>query len=96
MAEAGFPEFMAANNWIPWIAVAAPGKTPDPIVNTINRAIVQATQTEAFKAKFAATGLRLQATGTAAQDQAAWQTEYERLAATLKRFNISLPDEKKP
>ncbi len=95
MAEAGFPEFMTANNWIPWIAVVAPGKTPDAIVNTINRAIVQATQSEAFKAKFAATGLRLQATGTAAQDQAAWRTEYDRLAATLKRFDISLPDEKK-
>ena len=95
MAEAGFPEFMTANNWIPWIAVAAPGKTPDAIVGSINRAIVQATQTEAFKAKFAATGLRLQASGTAAQEQAAWQAEYDRLGATLKRFNIRLPDEKK-
>ena len=32
MAEAGFPEFMTANNWLPWIAVAAPAKTPDAIV----------------------------------------------------------------
>lgn len=95
MAEAGFPDFMTANNWIPWIAVAAPGKTPDAIVNTINRAIVQAAGSEAFKAKFAATGLRLQASGSAAQDQTAWHAEYDRLGATLKRFNISLPDEKK-
>ena len=29
---------------------------------------------------------RLQATGTAAQDQAAWRTEYDRLAATLKEL----------
>ena len=96
MAEAGFPEFMTANNWLPWIAVAAPARTPDAIVNTINRAIVQAAGTEAFKAKFAPTGLLLQATSSAAQDQAAWRAEYDRLGATLKRFDISLPDEKKP
>jgi tripartite-type tricarboxylate transporter receptor subunit TctC len=95
MAEAGFPEFMDANNWVPWIAVAAPGKTPDAIVNTINRAIVQAANTEAFKARMAPTGLLVQATGTVAQDQAAWRAENERLAATLKRFDIRLPDEKK-
>ncbi len=94
MAEAGFPEFMTANNWLPWIAVAAPARTPDAIVNTINRAIVQAAGTEAFKAKFAPTGLLLQATSGAAQDQAAWRVEYDRLAATLKRFDINLPDEK--
>ena len=96
MAEAGFPEFMTANNWLPWIAVAAPARTPDTIVDTINRAIVQVAQTEAFKAKLAPTGLLLQASATAAQDQAAWRAEYERLAGTLRRFDISLPDEKKP
>ncbi|MBL8382795.1 MAG: tripartite tricarboxylate transporter substrate binding protein [Burkholderiales bacterium] len=95
MIEAGFPEFMTANNWVPWIAVVAPAKTPEAIVNTINRAITQVTQTEAFKGKFAATGLVLAATGTAAQDQAAWRAEYDRLAATLKRFDITLPDDKK-
>jgi tripartite-type tricarboxylate transporter receptor subunit TctC len=92
MAEAGFPEFMTANNWLPWIAVAAPAKTPDAIVNTINRAIVQAAGTDAFKAKFAPTGLLLQANNSAAQDQAAWRAEYDRLAMTLKRFDIRLPD----
>ena len=96
MAEAGFPEFMTANNWLPWIAVAAPAKTPDAIVNTINRAIVQVAATDAFKAKLAPTGLLLQAANTAAQDQAAWRAEYDRLGATLKRFDIRLPDEKKP
>ena len=96
MAEAGFPEFMTANNWLPWVAVAAPARTPDAIINTINRAIVQAAQTDAFKARIAPTGLLLQATGSAAEDQAAWRTEYERLGATLKRFDIKLPDDKKP
>jgi tripartite-type tricarboxylate transporter receptor subunit TctC len=95
MAEAGFPEFMTANNWRPWIAVAAPGRTPDAIVNHLNRAIVQATRTEEFKAKFASTGLVLAAGGTAAEDQAAWRAEYDRLEATLKRFNIGLPDQPK-
>lgn len=94
MAEAGFPEFMAANNWLPWIAVAAPGRTPEAIVAQINRAIVQGAQTEAFKSRFAATGLRLAASGTAAQDQTAWRAEFDRLAATLKRFEITLPDTK--
>ena len=91
MAEAGFPEFTAANNWQPWIAVAAPARTPDAIVDTINRAIVQATRTPEFKAKFAATGLQLEASATAAEDQAAWRAEYERLRGTLERFDIRLP-----
>ena len=95
MAEAGFPEFMTANNWLPWIALAGPARTPDAIVNTINRAIVQATQTEAFKARLVSTGLLLQASGSAADDQAAWRAEFGRLAGTLKRFDIKLPDEKK-
>ncbi|MBL8380661.1 MAG: tripartite tricarboxylate transporter substrate binding protein [Burkholderiales bacterium] len=94
MAEAGFPEFMTANNWVPWIAIAAPARTPDAIVDRINRAIVQVAHTDAFKARLAATGLNLQATGTAAQDQAAWRAEYDRLGATLKRFNITLPEDK--
>jgi tripartite-type tricarboxylate transporter receptor subunit TctC len=94
MAEAGFPEFMQANNWQPWIAFAAPGKTPDAIVTRINRAIAQAVQTEDFRKKFETTGLVLQGTGTAAEDQAAWKAEYERLEGTLKRFNISAEDGK--
>ncbi len=95
MAEAGFPEFMGANNWQPWIAVAAPGKTSDAIVNQLNRAIVQVTQTEDFRKKFASTGLVLAAKATAAEDQAAWHAEYERLGATLKRFDITLSEDKK-
>jgi tripartite-type tricarboxylate transporter receptor subunit TctC len=91
MAEAGFPEFASANNWLPWISVVAPAKTPDSIVNSFNRAIVQVAKTEAFKTKFAPTGLNVVATGTAAQDQQAWQAEFERLSATLKRFDIQLP-----
>lgn len=91
MAEAGFPDFMNANNWIPWVAVMAPSKTPEAIVNALNRAIVQATGNDAFKAKLAPTGLMLAAGGTAAQDQAAWRVENERLDATLKRFDIRLP-----
>lgn len=92
VGEAGFPDFMGANNWQPWIAVAAPGKTPEAIVNTINRAIVQVARTPEFKAKFAPTGLVLLATNSAAADQAAWRAEYERLEGTLKRFDIRLPD----
>ena len=91
MTEAGFPEFSSANNWLPWISVVAPAKTPEAIVNSFNRAIVQAAKTDAFKAKFAPTGLNVVATGAAAQDQQAWQAEYERLSATLKRFDIQLP-----
>ncbi len=96
MAEAGFPEFMTANNWVPWVAIAAPSRTPDAIVDRINDAIRQVAKTQAFKDKLAPTGLILHASGTAAEDQAAWRAEYDRLDATLKRFNISLPDEKKP
>ena len=92
MAEAGFPEFMTANNWLPWVAIAAPAQTPDAIVDTINRAIVQVARSDAFKARFAPTGLLLQASNTAAQDQAAWRAEYERLRETLKRFDIRMPD----
>ena len=53
-------------------------------------------QTEAFKAKLAPTGLLLATGPTAAQDQAAWRAEYDRLGATLKKFDIRLPDDMKP
>jgi len=94
MAEAGFPDFMTANNWTSWVAVGAPGKTPDAIVETINRAILQVARTEAFQSRIEQLGLKVLATGSAAQDQAAWRAEYDRLDQTLKRFDIRLPDTK--
>ncbi len=96
MIESGYREFNEANNWLPWIAVAAPGKTPDAIVNKINAAIRQVAKTDAFKAKLEQAGLAMKATGTAAQDQAEWRAESTRLAGTLKRFDIRLPDGAKP
>lgn len=96
MAEAGYPEFNAANNWLPWIAVAAPGKTPEAIVNKINSAILQVAKTEAFRTKLQQAGLAVKATGTAAQDQAEWRAESTRLASTIQRFDIRLPEDKKP
>ncbi len=42
--------------------------------------------------KIARTGLSVQATGTAAEDQAEWRAESDRLNATLKRFDIRLPE----
>lgn len=95
MAEAGFPEFMAAANWKPWIGVAVPGRTPEPIVNALNRAVLQAAKTEDLRARIERAGLSLRATGTAAEDDAAWRSEFERLSTLLKRFDIRLPEEKK-
>lgn len=92
MAEAGFPEFETANNWVSWVAMVAPAKTPEPILATINKAVVQAVQSASFKQKIAAVGLNPQAAASAAQDHAAWRAEYDRLAATLKRFDIRAPD----
>ena len=92
MAEAGFPEFETANNWVSWVAMVAPAKTPEPILATINKAVVQAVQSASFKQKIAAVGLNPQAAASAVQDHAAWRAEYERLAATLKRFDIRAPD----
>lgn len=51
-----------------------------------------AAQTDAFRTKIAQTGLSVQATGTAAEDQAEWRAESDRLDATLKRFDIRLPE----
>lgn len=92
MAEAGFPEFETANNWVSWVAMVAPAKTPEPILATINKAVVQAVQSASFKQKIAAVGLNPQASASAVQDHAAWRAEYERLAATLKRFDIRAPE----
>lgn len=92
MAESGFPEFEASNNWVPWVAVVAPAKTPDPIVNAINKAVEQVARSAAFKEKLKAAGLNSQPIATAAQDQATWRAEYDRLAATLQRFNIKEPE----
>lgn len=92
MAEAGFPEFETASNWVPWVAMVAPARTPDAIVATINKALVQAAQSASFKHKLTQAGLNVQATATAAQDHAIWRAEYDRLATTLKRFDIRAPE----
>ena len=73
-------------------SVNAFAKTPEPILATINKAVVQAVQSASFKQKIAAVGLNPQAAASAVQDHAAWRAEYERLAATLKRFDIRAPD----
>lgn len=91
MAEAGFPEFMSANNWSSWIATAAPRKTPDGIVNTVNRAMVQALQSETLRARIEQLGLTVLGTGTATEDGNSWRAEHDRLDATLKRLDIHLP-----
>ncbi len=92
MAEAGFPEFEAANNWVTWLAVAAPAKTHPAIVSTINRAIVQVARSQSFQQKMAQAGLNVMATNDPTQDQAAWRKDYELLAATLRRFDIRAPE----
>lgn len=92
MAEAGFPEFENSNNWVTWLAVAEPAKTHPDIVSTINRAIVQVARSQSFQQKMAQAGLNVMATNDPAQDQAAWREDYDRLAATLKRFDIRAPE----
>jgi tripartite-type tricarboxylate transporter receptor subunit TctC len=92
MEEAGFPEFMTANNWSSWIAAAAPRKTPDATVIALNRAIAQAAQSEAFRARIEQLGLTVLATGSASDDQNAWRAEHDRLDGTLKRLDIRLPN----
>jgi tripartite-type tricarboxylate transporter receptor subunit TctC len=91
MAELGYAEFMQANNWVSWVGLSAPAKTPDSIVNQINRAAVQAAQSDAYKAKLANIGLSPKGTGSAKDDQAEWVAEHNRLAGTLKRLDIKLP-----
>jgi tripartite-type tricarboxylate transporter receptor subunit TctC len=39
-AEAGYPKFLAST----WNAIVAPARTPAPIIDTLNRAIVRAVQ----------------------------------------------------
>lgn len=93
MAELGYAEFAAANNWQPWIALAAPAKTPDSIVNLLNRAVAQAAQAPEFKAKLARSGLNAHAIVPAEQGQTAWREEFDKLSQTLKRFDIKAGDE---
>jgi tripartite-type tricarboxylate transporter receptor subunit TctC len=92
MAEAGFPEFDTANNWVTWLAVAAPAKTHPAIVSKINQAIAQVARSQSFQQKMAQAGLNVMAIGDPAQEQAAWREDYERLATTLKRFDIRAPE----
>ena len=91
MGELGYTEFMNANNWASWLGLSAPSKTPDAIIQQLNRAAVQAAQTEAFKTKLAAIGQSALGTGTAKEDQAAWIAEHNRLSATIKRLDIRMP-----
>ena len=91
MGELGYSEFANANNWVSWVGLSAPSKTPDAIIQQLNKAAVQTVQSEAFKTKLATIGLSPQGTGSAKEDQAAWVTEHNRLAATLKRLDIRMP-----
>ncbi|MET4576232.1 tripartite tricarboxylate transporter substrate binding protein [Ottowia thiooxydans] len=93
MAELGYAEFAAANNWQPWIALAAPAKTADSVVSLLNRAVAQAAQASEFKAKLARSGLNARQIIPADQGQAAWREEFEKLSSTLKRFDIRAGDE---
>lgn len=93
MGELGYAEFVAANNWQPWIALAAPAKTPDSIVNLLNRAVAQAAQAPEFKARLARSGLNAHQIVSAEQGQAAWREEFDKLSNTLKRFDIRAGDE---
>ena len=60
-------------------------------MTALNRAIVQAAQSETFRTRIEQLGLNVLATGSVTEDQNAWRAEHDRLEVTLKRLDIRLP-----
>jgi tripartite-type tricarboxylate transporter receptor subunit TctC len=70
MAELGFPNF----DYGGFVGLAAPAKTPAPIIATLNKALNDVVQSQDFKSRMAALGMTVPTDNTP-----------ERLADTLRR-----------
>jgi tripartite-type tricarboxylate transporter receptor subunit TctC len=79
IAESGFPGFEASS----WFGVLAPARTPRPVINRLNKDIIQALQDPAVEKRLAAVGFEI-TTGTPEQFAAYIQSEIKKWAKVVK------------
>ncbi|MBA2963546.1 MULTISPECIES: tripartite tricarboxylate transporter substrate binding protein [Ramlibacter] len=79
VAESGFPGFED----VTWVGVFAPGRTPDAVVQRVNREIARLQQDHDFQAKLAATGFEPQG-GSVAESREYLRSELAKWARVVK------------
>jgi tripartite-type tricarboxylate transporter receptor subunit TctC len=90
-AEGGLPEFTSMT-WSSWSALAVPAKTPDPVVEKINRVVAEAYRSPALLRKLEVSSLHSVAGQNVAEANKTWRDEYERLAKIVDQYKIKMPD----
>ena len=83
MAEAGYP----GADLDVWYGLAAPAGTPKPIIDTLNRAIVQASRDTAMINRLKVAGVDV-VTGTPEEFRALWISERSRWGKVIKALGI--------
>ena len=76
LLEEGLPEFYKLN-WTSWSAVIAPAKTPDDVVNRMNKVVVEALASPSAQPKLATLFFTNASGASAAESQRIWRTEFE-------------------
>lgn len=86
MAEQGYPEMDYSN----WIGVIVSGGVPAAMVDKINAALVKAASAAKVKDRLVAAGFDMEPLTPPSQLAASVKEEFERNAAIVKQFNITL------
>jgi tripartite-type tricarboxylate transporter receptor subunit TctC len=86
MAEQGYPEMDYSN----WIGVIVSGGVPAAMVDRINAALVKAASAAKVKDRLVAAGFDMEPLTPPSQLAASVKEEFERNAAIVKQFNITL------
>ena len=86
VTQSGYPKFEVTT----WYGVMAPAKTPQAIVNRINKAVANATADKAFREQFEALGLIVPAPMKPQEFTAYIRAESAKWAPLIKAKNITL------
>jgi tripartite-type tricarboxylate transporter receptor subunit TctC len=86
MAEQGYPEMDYSN----WIGVIVSAGVPAATVDKINAAVVKAAGAAKVRDRLVAAGFDMEPLTPPAQLSASVKTEFDRNAAIVKQFNITL------
>ena len=90
-AEGGLPEFTSMN-WSSWSALAVPARTPDAVLEKINRIVAGAYRSPTLLRKLEAASLHSVAGQNVAEANKTWRDEYQRLAKIVGQYKIKMPD----
>ena len=86
IAESGFPGFESTS----WIGLAAPAATPAPVADRLRAALAGVLRDDAFRARFEAAGMLVQAPRPAEETTAYVAAERERWGRVVRERHLSL------